>query len=194
MIQEEYSKRKFLEQLKYYGFISEAAQQDILSKVCCVHRSKGHRIIRDGQMATDFFIVEKGMVRAFLKRESTDTTLWFAYEAQKAVSISSLFANKPSHETVECIEDCDLLYISNRDLQELYHQYECMNTIGRKMVEEYCSILDDRCIQLQVMSATERYKDLMEYEPEIIKRAPLSCIASFLGISQETLSRIRHNW
>ena len=134
------------------------------------------------------------MVRSFYQKGKTEITIWFAYEGQKAVSISSLFTGKPSRETVECVEDCDLLCISNKDLQELYSRYECMNTIGRRMVEEYCNILDDRVYSLQVMSATERYKDLMEYEPEIIKRAPLSNIASFLGISQETLSRIRHNW
>lgn len=184
----------FLEQIKSYGFVSEPAERDLLSRVSRIHRSKGHRIIREGQMATSFFIVESGMVRSFFRKAKAEITVWFAYEGQKAVSISSLFDNKPSRETVECIEECDLLCISNKDLQELYQKYECMNTIGRKMVEEYCGILDDRVYQLQVMSATERYKDLMEYEPEIIKRAPLSCIASFLGISQETLSRIRHNW
>ncbi len=184
----------FLEQFRNYGFISKAAEEDLLSKVKRVHRTKGHQIIREGQVATSLFIVESGMVRSFYQKEKSEITIWFAYEGQKAVSISSLFDNKPSRETVECIEDCDLLYISNKDLQELYGKYECMNTIGRKMVEEYCNILDDRVYSFQAMSATERYKDLMEYEPEIIKRAPLSNIASFLGISQETLSRIRHNW
>lgn len=119
------------------------------------------------------------MVRSFYKKGKTEITIWFAYEGQTAVSMSSLFDSKPSRETVECVENCDLLCISNKDLQELYGKYECMNTIGRKMVEEYCNILDDRVYSLQVMSATERYKDLMEYEPQIIQRAPLSNIASF---------------
>lgn len=184
----------FLEHIRNYGPISEAAEKDLLSKVNRIHRSKGHRIIREGQIATSFFIVENGMLRSFYRKGNSEITIWFAYEGQAAVSISSLFNNKPSRETVESVEDCDFLCISNRDLQELYSKYECMNTIGRKMVEEYCNILDDRVYSLQVMSATERYKELMEYEPEIIKRAPLSNIASFLGISQETLSRIRHNW
>lgn len=183
-----------MERIRNYGSISEAAEKDLLSRVSRVHRMKGRRIIHEGQVATSFFIVEKGMVRSFYQKGKKEITIWFAYEGQNAVSISSLFAGKPSRETVECVEDCDLLCISNKDLQELYGKYECMNTIGRRIVEEYCKILDDRVYSLQVMSATERYKDLMECEPEIIKRAPLSNIASFLGISQETLSRIRHNW
>ncbi len=134
------------------------------------------------------------MVRAYYKKGNAEITSWFAYEGQIAVSLAALSTGKPSYETVECIENCELLSISNNNLQALYQKHECLNTIGRKMAEEYCAILDDRAYQLQVMSAVERYKDLMEYEPEIIRRAPLSNIASFLGISQETLSRIRHQW
>ena len=184
----------FMERIRAYGYVSEAAEKDLLSRVSLMHWEKGHRIIRKGQVATSLFIIKKGMVRSFYQKGITEITIWFAYEGQIAVSISSLFYGKPSHETVECVEDCDLFCISNKDLQELYARYECMNTIGRRMAEEYCSILDDRVYSFQVMSATERYKDLMEFEPEIIKRAPLSNIASYLGISQETLSRIRHNW
>lgn len=182
----------FLEQIRFYGHITEMAELDLISRIAHINRSKGDRIIREGQVASSFFIVKSGMVRSYFRKGDSEVTVWFAYECQKAVSISSLFDNKPSRETVECIEDCELLCISNKDLRELYHKYECMNTIGRKMVEEYCGILDDRIYQFQVMSAMERYKDLMEYEPEIIRRVPLSYIASFLGISQETLSRIRH--
>ena len=184
----------FLKRIKRYGSISKAAEKELLSKVSRVHYLKGHQVIREGQVATSFFLVESGMLRSFYRKGNREITTWLAYEGQIAASISSLFENKPSHETMECIEDCNLLCISNKDLQELYRQYECLNTIGWKLAEEYCSILEDRAYSLQVMSATERYKDLMEYDPEVIKRAPLSYIASFLGISQETLSRIRHNW
>lgn len=184
----------FVEKMKSYGTMTAEAEKDLLSRVRRVSKAKGERIVREGQVVTSFFFVEKGMVRSFYKRKDTETTNWFAYEGQVAVSIAALAEGKPSRETVECIEDCTLLGISISDLQELYRRHECMNTIGRRLAEEYCSILDDRAYCLQVMSATERYRDLMTYEPEIIRRAPLSNIASFLGISQETLSRIRHNW
>ena len=184
----------FLATLCHYGRMTSEAEQEILSRITIVHRPKGYEIIRKGQVVSSFFIVKQGMVRAYYKKGSAEITSWFAYEGQIAVSLAALSTGKPSYETVECIEDCELLSISNNDLQSLYQKHECLNTIGRKMAEEYCVILDDRTYQLQVMSAVERYKDLMEYEPEIIRRAQLSNIASFLGISQETLSRIRHQW
>lgn len=187
-------KELFLSYIGKYGYINAEATEELLSRINCVNFEKGHKIIRHGQIATSFFFVVNGMVRAYYSKGDKEVTSWFAYEGQAAVAISSLFDNQPSHETVECIEDCELFYITNNDLKDLFRKYECMNTIGRKMVEEYCTILDDRVYQLQVMSATDRYKDLMTYEPQIVQRAPLSNIASFLGISQETLSRIRHNW
>ena len=184
----------FIEQLKKYGRMTAEAEQDLLGMVHKVHKKKGEQIVRQQQVATSFYIIEKGLVRSYNVINNKENTIWFAYEGQIAVSIAGLFEGKPSRETVECLEDCALFGIAVKDLQLLFERYNCMNTIGRKMMEEYCGILDDRAYMLQVMTATERYKDLLENEPEIVKRAPLSNIASFLGISQETLSRIRHNW
>lgn len=89
----------FLEQFRNYGFVSEAAEKDLLSRVSRVHRTKGHQIIREGQVATSFFIVESGMLHSFYQKGKSEITIWFAYEGQKAVSISSLFDNKPSRKT-----------------------------------------------------------------------------------------------
>ena len=66
-----------------------------------------------------------------------------------------------------------------------------MNTIGRVMTEEYCKILEDRVISLQTQSAEDRYKNLLISQPDTLQRISLGHIASYLGINQETLSRIR---
>ena len=66
-----------------------------------------------------------------------------------------------------------------------------MNIIGRKVAEEYCRILEERSFSLQANSAEQRYNDLIKNQPETLKRISLGHIASYLGISQETLSRIR---
>ncbi|HEX7868847.1 MAG TPA: Crp/Fnr family transcriptional regulator, partial [Chryseobacterium sp.] len=66
-----------------------------------------------------------------------------------------------------------------------------MNTIGRKMAEEYCKILEDRIKSLQTETAEKRYQNLIENQPDATQRITLGHIASYLGITQETLSRIR---
>ncbi len=182
----------FVNFMKRYGDITPEAEKDLRERVQSLQRTKGQTIIRIGQRATGFFYIEEGMVRSYYQYGSKQVTIWFSAENDTAASISSIFNDQPSCETVECIEDCRFLYITNRDLQDLYRKYECMNTIGRRMTEEYCCDLNNRVYSFQVLSAAERYRELREVYPAVINRAPLQYIASFLGISQETLSRIRH--
>jgi CRP-like cAMP-binding protein len=83
--------------------------------------------------------------------------------------------------------------MSNQKLQELYSKYPDFNTIGRRIAEEYCLWLENRIASLQVDSAEERYKKLLNEFPDLLLRVSLGQISSYLGITQETLSRIRKN-
>lgn len=181
----------FINQLKTYGYISDEAEKDLEAKVQFISKKKGNYIIKEGQIVPSFFVIEKGMIRSFFKREGHEVTAWFGYEGQQFAAITSYFDNKPSHETIECLEDCEFQFITGKDMSELYRKYNDLNTIGRKIIEDYCKVLDERIFALQTMSAEYRYKDLIQHHPEVIKRVPLGYIASFLGISQETLSRVR---
>jgi CRP-like cAMP-binding protein len=181
----------FVTKLKQYGYIPDEIAEDLDSKVQTISKRKGSYVIKEGQIITSFFVVEKGLIRSFYKNENQEITIWFGYEGLPFAASSSAFNNKPSRETIECLEDCIFQYISGKEMEELYQKYNEVNTIGRKLIEEYCDMANERNYAFQMQSAEERYKDLIKYEPEIIKRAPLRYIASYLGISQETLSRVR---
>lgn len=102
-----------------------------------------------------------------------------------------LYFNQPSIENIQFLEDTTLYYISKDDLESFYKSSEEMNTIGRKITEEYCKILEERSFLLQTHNAEQRYHWLLKNQPEALQRISLGHIASYLGISQETLSRIR---
>lgn len=191
MISENPDSDLFIQRFKEYGTLSESAESDMASKVQCISKKKGSYIIKEGQIVPSFFFTVKGLTRSFYKREGQEITAWLGYEGQNFAAITSFFENRPSHETIECLEDCDFLFISGKDMNDLYKKHNEINSIGRKIVEEYCILLDKRIFALQTMSATERYNDLVKNDPEVIKRVPLIYIASFLGISPETLSRVR---
>ncbi len=70
-------------------------------------------------------------------------------------------------------------------MEELYQKYNDVNTVGRKLIEEYCDMLIERNYSFQTKSAEDRYKDLIRYEPEVIKRVPLGYIASYLGSAEK---------
>jgi CRP-like cAMP-binding protein len=100
---------------------------------------------------------------------------------------------KPSIESIQAIEDCELLVISRKDLLGLYEGDWKWQQVGRVVLEEHYMHQEDRLISMLRQQASERYRLFAEANPEIIQKVPLHHIASYLGISPETLSRIRKN-
>jgi CRP-like cAMP-binding protein len=108
-----------------------------------------------------------------------------------ATSLYSFETQTPNFENIEILEDSTLYAISYESLQYLYHHYPEFNLLGRRLVEKYYVELMERTLSFQFQSARERYLQLLTNRPQILQRASLGHIASYLGISQETLSRIR---
>lgn len=108
-----------------------------------------------------------------------------------ATCFYSFIVQKPSFEFVQALEDSDLLQMSYSALQNLYVTFPETERIGRIITENYYIKLEERILNLQFKTAKERYQKLLSSKPTLLLRAPLGQIASYLGISQETLSRIR---
>ncbi len=136
-------------------------------------------------------VIEKGLVRSFYNINEREINVWFGFESGILGSVMPLFFSQPSIENIQFLEDTTLYYISSNDLESFYKSSQEMNTIGRKMAEEYCKILEERSFLLQTHTAEQRYHWLLKNQPEALQRISLGHIASYLGISQETLSRIR---
>ena len=144
-----------------------------------------------GDVCQHIYFMKKGFARGFFNQDGKDITLWFAVENDIATSLYSIVTQKPSFENIEILENSILYAISHDNLQHLYHQYPEFNLIGRRFVEKYYVELMARTMSLQFQTAKERYQQLLTHQPQLLQRASLGYIASYLGISQETLSRIR---
>lgn len=180
-----------LSKLKSYGGFSKDVEEYLKIKIVLSKRNKDDFFIRKGQIATSIFILEKGAVRAFAEIDDKETTLWFGFEDLILGSILPAYFDQPAFENIQFLEDSLVHSISIADLNNLYRKYPEMNIIGRKLAENYCSFLEKRIQSLQVESASQRYQKLLMTEPDIVKRVPIKYIASYIGISSETLSRIR---
>ena len=123
-------------------------------------------------------------------QDGKEITTWFASENDAVTSMYSFITQKPSYETIEVLEDCILYEINYENVQLLLKKYPEFNLIGRLLTEKYYIKLEERTMSLQFQSATERYLKLLQ-QPQLLQKASLGMIASYLGISQETLSRIR---
>ena len=136
--------------------------------------------------------VVKGCVREYYLNEQTEeVVVWFGLEKDIGVSFPNFISQKPSHTAIQAIEPTKVIQISRENLYQLYDQFHEIERLGRIIAEHYLMNSDAYIKELQTQNAAERYQHLMEQKPQILQRVPLSMVASFLGISGETLSRIR---
>lgn len=180
-----------IKKLREYGHIDLEIETELIKKIKSQTRPRGDFFIKKGQAASSLFLIEKGLVRSYFIRDDREINSWFGFENIILGSVLPLFYNLPAFENIQFLETSTICYISGNDLNELYKKYNDMNTIGRIMTEEYCKILEDRVTSLQTETAEQRYNTLLRDQPDAVQRISLGHIASYLGITQETLSRIR---
>jgi CRP-like cAMP-binding protein len=148
-------------------------------------------LVREGDIVQYFNFIEKGSARIFYEHAGKDYIGWFSFDNSPALSYHSFITQKPSLNNVEVLEDATVIRIARNDLFDLYERFKPMERFGRLFSEWlYCNFVE-RTYSLQILSAKERYEFLIQHQPELFRRVPMGHIASYLGISQETLSRIR---
>lgn len=153
--------------------------------------AEGDLLLKEGLPAHRIFFIASGSARTFYHHDGKDVTSWIYHEGQLITSWSSFYTQSPSYENIELTEDATTLSISHEHLQQLYQRHPKMQIFGRIIVEEQLVFLDYFYKGFLFMSAKEKYDLLMSTFPDVTQRVNLGHIASFLGISQETLSRIR---
>lgn len=152
---------------------------------------KNEMLLEAGQVCRHLYFVEEGCLRAFYAPDGKDITNWFAFEHDFVTSFKSAIYRVASVEHIQAIEACRLVQISMEDVQKLSTSFISIERLIKKIYEQYYIRLEDRYTQAHFKTATERYQQLLEEQPHILQRMPLGFVASYLGISFETLSRIR---
>lgn len=163
-----------------------------LSAACePVEHAKGSLLFRAGRLETAIYFIRQGMVRAFCDQDDHEVTFWFGSEGDTVLSYNSYIYNKPGYEFVELLEKTSLFRLSGATLQALFLRDIHIANWGRKMAERELVKTEERLISRQFRTASERYAELLAESPELLQRVQLGHIASYLGINQVTLSRIR---
>ncbi len=180
-----------INKLKKYGPLSQEAEIAIAKRTKHLIKKKHEHLLKQGQTLSSYFLIEKGLIRGYFYSNHKEVNAWFGIENEVYASILPVYANLPSLENIQFLEDSIVYSIAVDDLNELYQLYPELNLIGRKIAEEVCMILEERINSLHTESATERYQWLISKYPYLLRRVSLGHIASYLGITQETLSRIR---
>ncbi|WP_425659219.1 Crp/Fnr family transcriptional regulator [Tenacibaculum ascidiaceicola] len=177
---------------KTYTPLSTECQQELIaSSKVCVYK-KGDIVVREGQFSKKVFFIVQGCSRAYYLKDGKDISDWFTFENQFMASIVSFFSNEPSPHYVEFIEDSTVLEFSKDTVDKLSQKHHNFERLISKIVTETMLGLCERLYTIQFNKAEERYKHLLSIYPFITNRIPLTHIASYLGITLETLSRIRN--
>lgn len=159
-----------------------------LTEVSC---AKGDRILETGKTERNIFFVARGIVRAFLPIDGRDITFWIGTEGATVVSLKSYVLGASGYETVECVEPTLLYALNQNVLTDLYQQDIHIANWGRKFAETELLQTEERFIPLLFTTAAQRYRALLEKQPHLLQRIPLEHLASYLGITPVSLSRIR---
>ena len=169
--------------------------EDSLALLCrsmeLVHYPKGHHVLEIGKIERDIYFISKGIVRAFTLVNGKEVTFWVGKEGATIVSMMGYVKNEPGYETMKLMEDSELYVIKRAKLQQLYNEDIHIANWGRRFAETELLDAEVRVITLLLATATERYRDLLDNQSDLLQRLPLGCIASYLGITQVSLSRIR---
>ena len=151
-------------------------------------------LIREGEIAKKIFLVEKGCIRAWVNNNGRDVTFQFFFENEAVSSSESLRKNIPSLFTIETIEPCILHWIHKKDWETVVEDVSRLPDIRDKAMNatferqyQYMRQL----ISFIIDSPEQRYLNLLHENPHIIRRVPLQYIATYLGITPVSLSRIR---
>jgi len=175
-----------------YSKLTDNCMADFIQVANHFTKDKSTLLVTEGQYADKSYFIIKGCARAYYLKDGKDITDWFAFENDFINSINSFFENIPSPHFIELLEPTTFLEISRADIFHLADRYHDFDRLLRIIATKTMLALRNRIFSIQFETARQKYENLLNIRPDITQRVPLMHIASYLGITLETLSRIRN--
>lgn len=183
--------QQLLSHISSYAPLSNAAVAALEGCFEKIMPAKNSYLLQEGAVCRHLYFVESGALRGYYNMEGKEITHWFGFEKDFVTSFHSFITQQPAVENIQLLEGAVLWRTSKDTLTGLLNQHHEIERLVRIAYEKYYIRLEERFVNAQFKTARERYENLLLQTPHILERVPLGCVASYLGISQETLSRIR---
>lgn len=176
---------------KKFNTLSPKAEQAIgeISSVLWIDKNKDLQSI--GHTCKTIYFINKGVARIYYFKDGIDVTESFFFENNIIARVESLFTGKPSRKAIQILEDAEVVAINATKLFKLYDSFPEIERLFRKIFEAAYVETVNRIEGMQFHPAEERYNALLTEAPNVLMRVPLKYVASYLGITQVSLSRIR---
>lgn len=181
----------FFRAVSQFTKLSSGSKQALSSCLKRLEFPKGHTIVGQNTICNYLYFVESGLTRTYYLKDGKDVTDWISDENSFACSIISFINRKPDRRAIELLESSVFFALHYDDMETLSSKYHDIETLFRKLVSFGLVQLQQKFDDLHFSTALQRYQTLITTHPTFIQRVPLGIIASYLGITRETLTRIR---
>jgi len=172
--------------------LSEGAAAELNKCFEIINLPKREILLREGQVCDYTYVVVEGLLRMYYIKDDEEICSLFIKEKNIFHAPDSFYSRKPGYVFIESLEPCILARIHYDHMQRLYKLYPEINFIGRIVTENNFVKSEQRLFLLRKQTALDRYNDFVENYPTLMQRIPLKYIASYLGLTLETLSRVRN--
>ena len=186
------NKEKLTRFLQSTGLVSAGQAAEIASVFRQQEFSRNSFLLQAGRISDDYLFLDSGFMRAFAyDTDGHDVTTGFYASGQVVFEVASFFTRTPSQEYIQALTDCQGWGITHQQLNALFHARPEFREFGRSVLVRGYAALKSRMLALITEPAAVRYDHLLRASPEILQHAPLKTVASYLGITDTSLSRIR---
>lgn len=181
--------RNFFQQ---HGLSSNGLMEEIEPYFMEKTMAKGSLHLKEGLVANEYMVLESGFLRAYThNHEGGEVTTNFFAPGAAVFEVASFFNRVPSKENIQALADSKGWVITYEQLNHLFHAYPAFREFGRSVLVKGFAALKERMLSTVTETAEQRYLALLQSKPHIFQQAPLKHIASYLGITDTSLSRIR---
>ena len=176
---------------KKFNALSAEAEEAIAGICTSLLIKKNINLQSVGHTCKTIYFIKKGVARIYYLNDGIDITENFFFENNIIARVESLLTGRPSRKAIQILEDAEIISINADALFKLYDRFHEIERLFRKIFESAYVDTVNRIEGMQFHTAEERYKALLHEAPDVLKRVPLKYVASYLGITQVSLSRIR---
>lgn len=171
--------------------LNDSEKQHLINSLEVLHFKKKTLIVKEGVVSKYVYFINSGTLRSFYSKDGEEVTTQFYFQNSYCSSYSSFLNQTKGRLNIECLSDVELLALSYENVQKMYQTSKAFNTFGRRISEYLYIDFFERSSSLLLDDAKTRYLNLLKERPEVLKTVPNYMIASYIGITPESLSRLK---